>query len=270
MSNSLPAPPTAHPGAPFFFLESFCGKAVLAHACAAVGLAACGVGFFQTSSCVGPAVRLDLTSPWAQSMLIEVISCKLSATVVWLSPPAGTFSKTRSRPIKQSWREAGVPESPALRSASELTGLKSAWQQPDLASQLTRANALIDFTFRVVRLCSSMGVPWYFANPSGSFLWDLPQWGDFKWFDADVALCAYGAPRPNPHRFRCSNNWLLSLAAQCPGTHKHEPWSPAFSEGRFKGFANGADAGLPPRLATRIADSLRLKATAHLLGWRIS
>ena len=218
MSNSLPAPPTAHPGAPFFFLESFCGKAVLAHACAAVGLAACGVGFFQTSSCVGPAVRLDLTSPWAQSMLIEVISCKLSATVVWLSPPAGTFLKARSRPIKQSWREAGVPESPALRSASELTGLKSAWQQPDLASQFTRANALIDFTFRVVRLCSSMGVPWYVTNPIGSFLWDLPQWGDFKWFAPTLRFAHMGhlGRTPTGSAARTTGCFRLLLSAQAP------------------------------------------------------
>ena len=159
--------------------------------------------------------------------------------------------------MKLAWRDAGVPESPALRSTGAPAGLKSAWQSPVLAAQLERANILVEFALRIVRLCASLDRPWYVSNPLGSFLWDFPQWRDFEWTDVDVSLCAYGAPRPNPHRFRCSNTWLAPLAASCPGTHKHSPWAPTFEGDRFKGFSSGAAAGLPSQLTERIIAALR-------------
>ena len=261
--DGLPAPPAALPSAPFFLLEVFCGRAVLSHACAAVGLAACGVGFYHSTVCLGPAVKLDLSSPWAQSLLIETIKCNLSSSVVWLAPPAGTLSKARNRPIKDAWRAAGVPESPALRSSGALSGLKLAWQSPELAAQLERANTLVAFTFFVIKLCDTERCPWYVSNPLGSYLWEFPQWGDSTWSEVDIALCAYGAPRPSPIRIRCSNSWLASVTAACPGTHKHVPWTPAFGDGRFKGFSNGVDAGFLPLLAAKIVESLRAGSSAQ-------
>ena len=131
-------------------------------------------------------------------MLLDVINCKLSSVVVWITPPAGTLSRARDRPLKRKWIDAGVPESPPLLSDAHPLGLPSALACPRLAAQLSSANALVKFTFAAVQAARARGCPWFVAGPKNSYLWSFPDWSGSSFTDVDYALCAYGGPRPKP------------------------------------------------------------------------
>ena len=162
---------TTPPGAMTSFLaEVFCGRAALAQACGSVGLAACGIGFHKVPLCAGRALSLDLSLEWAQSLVLELLSCKLSSAIAWITPPSGTLSKARDRPIKASWADAGVPAAPPLRSVDFPEGLSIALDDPRLGAQLRSANVLVHFTFALVNKCASLSRPWFVVNPVNSYL----------------------------------------------------------------------------------------------------
>ena len=245
---------TTPPGAMTSFLaEVFCGRAALAQACGSVGLAACGIGFHKVPLCAGRALSLDLSLEWAQSLVLELLSCKLSSAIAWITPPSGTLSKARDRPIKASWADAGVPAAPPLRSVDFPEGLSIALDDPRLGAQLRSANVLVHFTFALVNKCASLSRPWFVVNPVNSYLWCFDEWHGINFVDVDIAQCAYGGPRPNPLRIRCSNEWLVHLRACCPGNHDHVPWRPAFVNGRFEGFGTAQAKGMPVELADKLA-----------------
>ena len=240
-----------------FLVEIFCGRAALSHACGSIGIAACGIGFHKVPLCAGKALFLDLSLSWAQSMVLELISCSASRAIAWISPPSGTLSKARDRPIRTTWANAGVPAAPPLRSVAFPEGLPDACSDPRLGAQLRSANALLLFSFSVIERCSELDRHWFVVNPVNSYLWDFAQWRNVEFFDVEVAQCAYGGPRPNPIRIRCSNKWLSHLQARCPGNHAHVPWKPAFVNGRFEGFGEANAKGLPLELSKMIALALR-------------
>ena len=254
-------PPFAPPFAkPYFLAELFCGRAALSQACSRFGLAACGIGFHKVPSCSGRALCLDLSLAWAQDLALELIQCTQSAAIAWITPPSGTLSRARDRPIKSTWSSAGVPAAPPLRSCSLPEGLVEARDDPRLGAQLRSANVLVHFCFKVIRACQDLARPWYVTNPANSYLWDFVGWRGFSFVDVDIAQCAYGGPRPNPMRIRCSNDWLVQLRATCPGGHTHLPWKPSFVKGRFEGFGTAHAKGLPAALALRIAEILKDKS----------
>ena len=260
-AGSAPTPSLFPPSAkPYFLAELFCGRAVLSQACGRVGLAACGIGFHKVPLCSGRALCLDLSLAWAQSLALELIKCTQSAAIAWITPPSGTLSRARDRPIKSVWASAGVPAAPPLRSCSLPEGLSEAKDDPRLGAQLRSANVLVHFCFRVLEACKELSRPWYVVNPANSYLWDFGEWQGFGYVDVNIAQCAYGGPRPNPLRIRCCNDWLVPLRASCPGGHAHLPWRPTFVKGRFEGFGTAQAKGLPLALAAKIAEILKSKS----------
>ena len=219
-------------------------------------MAACGIGFHKTHQCRGKALCLDLSLAWAQSMALDLISCDLSLAIAWITPPSGTLSRARDRPIKAAWAAAGVPAAPTLRSALCPEGLAGALKDPRLGAQIRSANILVHFAFAIITKCVDLGRHWYVTNPVNTYLWDFEQWTNLQFEDVDIELCAYGGPRPNPLRIRCCNDWLSHLRTKCPGDHVHTPWRPAFVDGRFKGFGDAQARGVPPALANEISKAL--------------
>ena len=253
-SGGTSCPPCAKTS---FLAEVFCGRAALAQACGSIGIAACGIGFHKVPVCAGKALCLDLSLEWAQRLVLDLISCNQTYAIAWITPPSGTLSKARDRPIKNAWAEAGVPAAPPLRSVAFPEGLPCALDDPRLGAQLRSSNILVHFTLGLVKRCASLSRHWFVVNPANSYLWDFGKWAGLKYVDVDIAQCAYGGPRPNPLRIRCSNDWLVHLRASCPGNHVHVPWKPAFINGRFEGFGIAHAKGLPVRLARMIADAIK-------------
>ena len=173
-----------------------------------------------------------------------------------MTPPSGTLSRARDRPLKAAWADAGVPAAPALRSTEFPEGIQSALEDPRLGAQVRSANVLVRFAFAAIEKCVALARHWYVVNPVNSYLWDFRQWEGVHYTDVDIAQCAYGGPRPNPVRIRCSNDWLLHLRAACPGNHVHVSWKPAFVNGRFEGFGTAHAKGIPTELANKIAEAL--------------
>ena len=243
-------------------MEIFCGEARLTKACAAVGLAACSIGWFKIGKYNGPNLQLDLTLPWAQSLVLDLIRCNRSSVIVWITPPSGTLSRARDRPLDQQWINAGVPSAPQLRSDNYLLGLPSALSSTALAAKIVSANALVKFTFKVIEACNARSLPWFVANPKNSYLWSFCEWQSHVFHDVDFALCAFGGPRPNPQRVRCSTVWIRPLARVCPQNHSHVSWQPSFLKGAFDGFSGKFSSRMPEKFAVDAANLVAKRVSA--------
>ena len=176
----------------------------------------------------------------------------------WITPPCGTLSKARNRPIPEQWREMGVPAAPPLRSSVHLWGLPQAVAKPELAAKVFEANKLIEFTFQLVTAAQQQGRPWAVVNPDGSYLWEMEQWKQLPYHEWSFHACAFGGSRPFPRTVRCSDEALgeIGKVGRCDGRHKHRPWTPRFSAGSFTGFSSKAEAALPEAFCERVSQTL--------------
>ena len=242
---------------PLFVVEVFSRNSTLVDACRAVGLASCGIGWYNSLAPSSCKVQLNLALPWAQSLVFQLISCKESSAFPWISLPCGSLSKARNRPLPPEWVRAGVPAAPQLRSLSSLWGLPSATTDAKTASKLFEANILIEFTFELVRRTIEAHKDWVVCNPKGSFLWDFPCWHSIKYFEVEFDKCAFGGSRPAPVVLRTSCKRLCDLARRCDGKHKHTPWKPVFSEGVFKSFSAPKDTFLPQEMCELAAKLIK-------------
>ena len=175
---------------------------------------------------------------------------------MWMSPPCGTFSKARNRPLPASLLQAGVPPAPQLRSNVDLWGLPSALNQPPLAAKVFEANILLEFACEVILTAAKSGRDWVMCNPRGSFVWDLPFWKSITFYEVVCDRCAYGGERPAPFVLRTSCVQLQTLERKCDGKHQHAPWQPIFDNGSFKAFTSRKNASLPKAFCSKAAEVL--------------
>ena len=179
--------------------------------------------------------------------MFDTASCMTSTTLFWISPPCGSFSKARNRPIPSEWTQLGVPEAPQVRSSRHPWGTPSALRRPELAAKIYEANKLVEFALKLVKRAQERGKPWAVVNPEGSFLWDLEEWKGLEFHQWTFHACQFGGSRPFPRTVRCTSAALKSIgeAGRCDGSHHHKPWKPTFGRNGFLGFASRKDASLP-------------------------
>ena len=130
------------------------------------GLQACGIGYHCMSFNDSPCVDLDLSLPWAQNCVLDLIRCPKSAAIVFISPPCGTFSRARNRPKHQ-----GVRDTQKLRSERYVRGVPEAFASEASAKKLRLDNGLADFALEVITECRNIGRLWFCSGPASSFLW---------------------------------------------------------------------------------------------------
>ena len=250
----IPTPSTT--AAPVFLLDIFSRDSALVEACRAVGIHSCGISWFNTASPSSCNVQLNLALPWAQKLVLQTIQCTKALITAWVSPPCGTLSKARNRPMPASLIQAGVPQAPRLRSCEELWGLPSALACPSSAAKIFEANILVEFVFAIVRTAIQAEKDWVVINPKGSFIWDFPAWRSIAFVEFECHKCTFGGARPAPLIFRTSISALQAVAKKCDGKHTHLPWRPVFEGAIFKAFTNRQQAALPVAFCTEVAETI--------------
>ena len=190
-----------------------------------------------------------------------------SNTVYWITPPCGTLSKARNRPIPAHWQQMGVPVAPPLRSSRHLWGLPQGIEKPELASKVFEANKLIEFSFQLATAAQDPGRQWAIVNPEGSYIWEMPQWKQLRYHEWSFHACAFGGTRPFPRTVRCSMAAFLEIGREgrCDGKHTHRPWTPKFASGNFTGFSSKREAALPEAFCLRVAAVLGGKTSGTQL-----
>ena len=139
-----------------FLLELFCGTAGVSAQFQRAGGKALGIDHhLNRNRLKSAAVKLDLTEPWVQTMILdEVASGRVDG--VHLGPPCGTSSKARNIPIKKKLKRQGVPSPRPLRSSRWPDGL------PNLKGvnkeRVASANELYSFCRRVIEACERYNV----------------------------------------------------------------------------------------------------------------
>ena len=117
------------------------------------------------------AVKLDLTQPWVQELITrEVELGRISA--VHLGPPCGTASKARCIPVKRKLRKKGAPNPKPLR--SKCCPLGFPWLKGISRAKVLAANALYEFSAKLVCLCDKHQIPFTVENPENSLMWSTP------------------------------------------------------------------------------------------------
>ena len=222
-------------------------------------MASCGVNWFSATPTAAPHVQLDLSAGWAQNLLFSSTKCMFTNAFYWISPPCGTLSKARNRPIPEHWQRMGVPMAPPLRSSRHLWGLPQALEQPELASKIFEANKLIEFAFELAIEAQKENRPWAIVNPEGSFIWEMHQWRQLKYHEWSFHACAFGGTRPFPRTVRGSMAALSEIGqhGRCNGKHTHRPWTPKFASGNFLGFSSRKESALPEAFCKRAAEIIR-------------
>ena len=130
------------------------------------GFEALGVDhFLNRGRMKGPAVQLDLTVPWVQDLIFDLVHSK-SVVAIFMGPPCGTSSRARNIPICTHLRSRGVPQPRPLRSDSYPCGLPSL--RGVALSKVTQANQLYAFSAALCEVAQDYGCLVAVENPAGS------------------------------------------------------------------------------------------------------
>ena len=104
--------------------------------------------------------EIDLTVPSGQSRLWEILASP-SLSYVHMSPPCGTASRAREKPLPAYLRERGIPEPKPLRSEAFPLGLPTLTKDfPHEVARVPKANAIYKLCAEVAEYCSRRSVPW--------------------------------------------------------------------------------------------------------------
>jgi hypothetical protein len=115
-----------------------------------------------------PQESFDLTVPSGQSRLWTVLSSPRLA-YVHMSPPCGTASRARERPLSAAARARGIPEPKPLRSEDFPLGLPTlARDFPQEVTRVRKANTIYKLCADVADFCTHRAVPWTIENPANS------------------------------------------------------------------------------------------------------
>ena len=212
-----------------FLLELFCGTAGVSAQFKRAGGKALGIDHhLNRNRLKSAAVKLDLTKPWVQTMVLEeVASGRVDG--VHLGPPCGTSSRARNIPIKKKLKRQGVPSPKPLRSSRWPDGL------PNLKGvnkeRVAAANELYSFCRRVIEACERHNVLFTVENPTNSFMWETSFFRHLvdNHFFSDVDACEYGSEHKKSTGF-LSNFFPNRLQLKCSGSHVHKPWTIKRSE----------------------------------------
>ena len=253
-SPSRPSDSSLEPSGPFS-VEIFCGCANLSLHLGEVGFQAFPIDWagnrFKTKV---PFTSVDLTVPSGQARIWKLLSSPL-LSYVHMSPPCGTASRAREKPIPAAMRARGFPNPQPLRSEAFPLGLPNlAKDFPNQVARVRSANVLYQLCSEVATFCSHRGVPWTLENPSNSIFWfiphveallELPCVGDIRFHH-----CMHGGRRDKLTRLRSSPSAAFSvLAVECDKSHEHLPWGIS----SFGKLFTADEAEFPDLLCSRLA-----------------
>ena len=196
---------------------------------------------------------IDLTVPSGQSRLWSVLSSPRLA-YVHMSPPCGTASRARERPLSAAARAKGIPEPKPLRSEDFPLGLPNlARDFPQEVTRVRKANTIYQLCADVAEYCVHRAVPFTIDNPANSLFWFVPCIGNLLSHasvgDVLYQACMHGSSRDKRSRLRSfPEPSFRPLAAQCDRSHVHKPWGLSQS-----GFATREEAEFPDLLCSRMS-----------------
>jgi hypothetical protein len=236
-------------------IEICAGTARLTKTVRARGIRGLAVDKSKNRTCGTDIMILDLTVEHDLNLLMQIISAEAARIVlVFISPPCGTASKARERPIKTSLlfgRKQPLP----LRSADRP-------DQKDGLSGLDKfktetANQLYDAVRKLVLHCNALGLWVLVENPRNSLYWStsfaqayinciVTYWIDFH-------NCAHGGQRDKLTRLWSNKDWGQELQLFCDGQHAHASWRPRVINNRLT-FPTAEEAAYPWLFCERVVN----------------
>ena len=248
-------------------LEIFAGSARLSKACRKLGFEAVAVDQTKDRSEQFPIFQIDVTDSRSFSNLESFIDVEKDAIFhAHFAPSCGTASRARGRPIPGEHPKAGPQPLRSEIFPNGLPGLSSHDQ-----ARVDKANESYSATVRLIRKLIGLGISVSIENPKNSFFWKysdvaklLESFGDrhFSIFHH----CMHGGKRDkqtawwswNPRN--AEKDMFQSLALQCDGNHKHEPWQPYKDVHGQTVFPTKEEAAYPQLLCDRVACILKDEA----------
>ena len=248
-------------------LEIFAGSARLSKACRKLGFEAVAVDQTKDRSEQFPIFQIDVTDSQSLNDLESFIDVEKDAILhAHFAPSCGTASRARGRPIPGEHPKAGPQP---LRSEVFPDGL------PDLSCRdqelVDKANSSYSATVRLIKKLIGHGISVSIENPKNSFFWKysdvarlLESFGTqhFSIFHH----CMHGGKRDKQTAWWSWNprdaeqDMFQSLALQCDGNHKHEPWRPYKDAHGRTVFPTSEEAAYPQLLCDRVACILKDEA----------
>ena len=248
-------------------LEFFAGSARLSKACRKLGFEAVAVDQTKDRSEQFPIFQIDVTDSQSLSALESFIDVEKDAILhAHFAPSCGTASRARGRPIPGEPPKAGPQPLRSERYPDGLPGLSFHDQE-----RVDKANSSYSATVHLILKLIAHGISVSIENPKNSFFWKhsdaaklLESFGarHFSVFHH----CMHGGKRDKQTAWWSWNprdaekDLFRSLALQCDGTHKHEPWRPYKDAHGQTVFPTKEEAAYPQLLCDRIACILKDEA----------
>jgi len=199
-------------------------------------------------------VLIDLTSYSGQSRLWAVLSHPCLG-YVHMSPPCGTASRAREKPLSAALRAKNWPEPQPLRSEQHPLGIPELPETlPAQVSRVAKANKLYMLCSEICQYLCHRCVPWTLENPWRSLFWWIQPVVELtaldKVEDIIFAHCMHGGERDKYTRLRSyPAPAFRPLAATCDNKHTHKHWG-ASAPGRFY---TADEAAFPELLCVRMS-----------------
>ena len=216
-----------------FAIEIFAGSAGLSSALVQVGIAAIPIDHKDNRFTPKvPPKLLDLSKTSGQTELWKLLSLP-NLCFVHLSPPCGTASRAREKPLPAELKARGWPEPQPLRSEKHPLGLPNlASISPGNVARVAAANKLFVLSAEICTYLCHRSIPWTLENPRNSLFWWVPQVESLLSHDRveDVFFqhCMFGSGRDKWTRLRSfPADAFSSLAVTCDGSHTHKQWGAA-------------------------------------------
>ena len=248
-------------------LEIFAGSARLSKACRKLGFEAVAVDQTKDRSEQFPIFQIDVTDSQSLTALESFIDVEKDAILhAHFAPSCGTASRARGRPIPGEHPKAGPQP---LRSESHPDGL------PHLScrdqERVYKANRSYSATVHLINKLIAHGISVSIENPKNSFFWKFSDVA--RLLDSFGARhfsvfhhCMHGSKRDKQTAWWSWNprdttkDLFQSLALQCDGNHKHEPWQPYKDAHGPTVFPTSEEAAYPQLLCDRVACILKDEA----------
>eukprot|EP00435_Cladocopium_sp_Y103_P065100 s379_g27.t1 len=245
-------------------VEICAGSARLTKTVRARGIRGLAVDKTKDRSCGTDIMLLDLTIEHDLNLLLQILSAERDRILlVFISPPCGTASKARERPIAApllDGRKQPVP----LRSHDRpdqkdgLAGLDKF--KTEMANQLYEAVTVIIFH------CDKLGLWVLVENPKNSLYWATSFAQQYilaiVTFWIDFHNCAHGGARDKLTRLWSNRSWGQSLQLFCDKQHIHASWRPKVVNGKLQ-FPTAEEAAYPWLFCERLVNIVEQFALHH-------
>ena len=246
-----------------WFVEVFAGSAMLSHSMRSKGFQTLAVDAPNNRhKSLVPGTVFDLTSKACQKALIEMITSKNKLAGIHCGLPCGTGSRAREKPLSPKLLAQGAPQPRPLRDCDHVLGLPGL--SANERSRVDAANELARYVVELLRLSIDLGCFFSIENPLNSWMWAVlahyvRESKDKKlsrvfgaMTNVDFSMCMWGGDRPKSTRFKCTRDFLSSMAKDCDGSHVHKPYTIFKDKGDWK-FDTAAEAEYPQKLCDEIA-----------------